>query len=148
MSESTIEGVDEVIAMFERLEAFPSSLIDNTAKKGATMALKYVLANLQPANGSFLGRQGRNLEWGRYDGGNLKRYLKLKKEKTPNGKTVYKVLGTWYSHFKDLGFTTRDGKKVDGSHFMKEVQTQHYDEIQAAMIDELSKGINKITGNA
>ena len=147
MSESSIEGIDEIIAKFKQLEQFPNSLIDNAAKKGANMALKYVAANLQPANGSFLGRQGKNADWGQYPGGTLQKYLKLKKEKSPNGKTVYKILGTWYSHFKDLGFTTRNGRKIDGTHFMKYVQEEHYEEIVNAMADELSKGINKITGN-
>ncbi len=140
MSESTIEGIEEIIAKFKQLEQVPQAIVTNAAKKGATMALNYAISNLQPANGEFLGRQGKTEK---HQGGDLKKALKLKAERSPKGKKVYKITTTWYAHFRDLGFTTRNGKKIEGSHFLKYALTEHYDEIRNAIIEELSKGIDK-----
>ncbi|MHB1654130.1 MAG: HK97-gp10 family putative phage morphogenesis protein [Desulfitobacteriaceae bacterium] len=143
MSDSTIEGIDELIAKFKQLEAVPQSMVTSAAKKGATMALKFAQANLQPVNGEFLSRQGKKEQ---HQGGDLKNALKLKREKNPKGKCVYKIDTTWYAKFKDLGFTTRNGKKIEGSHFLKYALTEHYAEIREAIIAELSKGIDKVVG--
>ncbi len=143
MSDSTIEGIDELIAKFKQLEAVPQSMVTQAAKKGATMALKFAQANLQPVNGEFLGRQGKKEQ---HQGGDLKNALKLKREKNPKGKCVYRIDTTWYAKFKDIGFTTRNGKKIDGSHFLKYALTEHYAEIREAIIAELSKGIDKVVG--
>jgi len=105
------------------------------------MALDFALANLQPVNGEFLGRQGRKEQ---HQGGDLAKAMKLKAEKSVKGKKVYAIDTTWYAKFKDLGFTTRSGKKIEGSHFLKYALTQHYDEIRDAMFEELSKGIDKV----
>ena len=144
MSESTIEGIDEIIAKFKQLEAVPQAIVTSAAKKGAVMALKYAIDNLQPANGEFLGRQGKTEQ---HQGGDLKKALRLKAERSLKGKKVYKITTTWYAHFADLGFTTRNGKKIEGSHFLKYALTKHYDEIRDAIIEELSKGIDKAVGN-
>lgn len=143
MSESTIEGIEEIIAKFKQLEEVPQSIVTSAAKKGATMALNYAINNLQPANGEFLGRQGKTEQ---HQGGDLKNALRLKAERSPKGKKVYKITTTWYAHFADLGFTTRNGKRIEGSHFLKYALTQHYDEIKDAIIQELSKGIDKELG--
>lgn len=143
MSESTIDGIDEIIAKFKQLEDVPQEMVTKAAKKGATIALKFAQANLQPANGEFLGRQGKKEQ---HQGGDLSNALKLKREKSPKGKSVYKIDTTWYAKFKDLGFTTRNGKKIEGSHFLKYALTEHYDEIKDAMIEELSKGVDKALG--
>jgi HK97 gp10 family phage protein len=143
MSESSIEGIDEIIAKFKELEDVPQSIITKAAKKGAIMALKYAIANLQPVNGAFLGRQGKTEQ---HQGGDLQKALKLKAERSIKGKKVYRINTTWYARFKDLGFTTRKGKKINGSHFLKYAVTEHYDEIKDAMIQELSKGIQKVVG--
>lgn len=144
MSESSIEGIDEIIAKFKELEDVPQSIITKSAKKGATMALKYAIANLQPVNGAFLGRRGKTEQ---HQGGDLQKALKLKAERSIKGKKVYRINTTWYAQFKDLGFTTRKGKKINGSHFLKYAVTEHYDEIKDAMIQELSKGIQKVVGD-
>lgn len=144
MSESTVEGIDELIAKFKQLEEVPQKIVTSAAKNGATMALDFALANLQPVNGSFLGRQGRKEQ---HQGGDLKRLMKLQAEKGPKGKKVYKITTTWYAHFRDLGFTTRNGVKIEGSHFLKYALTEHYDEIRNAIIDELTKGLEKAVGN-
>ncbi len=144
MSESTIEGIDEIIAKFKQLEEVPQAIVTSAAKKGATMALNYAVNNLQPVNGTFLGRQGKTEQ---HQGGDLKKALKLKAERSPKGKKVYKITTTWYAHFADLGFTTRNGKKIEGSHFLKYALTEHYDEIKDAIIGELSKGIDKELGS-
>ena len=144
MSESAIEGIDEIIAKFKQLEAVPQAIVTSAAKKGAVMALKYAIDNLQPANGEFLGRQGKTEQ---HQGGDLKKALRLKAERSPKGKKVYKITTTWYAHFADLGFTTRNGKKIEGSHFLKYALTKYYDEIRDAIIEELSKGIDKVVGN-
>lgn len=143
MAGSSLEGIDEIIAKFKQLEDVPQTIVTKAAKKGATMALNYALANLQPANGEFLGRQGRTEQ---HQGGDLKKALRLKREKNPKGKCVYKIDTTWYAKFKDLGFTTRNGKKIEGSHFLKYALTEHYDEIRNAIIEELSKGIDEVVG--
>lgn len=143
MSESTIEGIDEIINKFKQLEEVPQNIVTGAAKKGATMALKYAINNLQPVNGSFLGRQGKTEQ---HQGGDLKQALKLKAERSPKGKKVYTITTTWYAQFKDLGFTTRNGKRIEGSHFLKYALTEHYDEIKDAIFEELSKGINKAVG--
>ena len=143
MSESSIEGIDELIAKFKELENVPQTIVTKAAKTGANMALDFALANLQPVNGEFLGRQGKKEQ---HQGGDLKKAMKLKREKNPKGKCVYKIDTTWYAKFADLGFTTRSGKKIEGSHFLKYALTKHYDEIKDAMFEELSKGIDKVVG--
>jgi hypothetical protein len=100
MSDSTIEGIDEIMAKFKQLEEVPQSIVAKAAKKGATMALKFASANLQPASGTFLGRQGKTEQ---HQGGDLKKALKLKAERSSKGKKVYKIDTTWYAHFVDLG---------------------------------------------
>ncbi|SPF48422.1 hypothetical protein SBF1_4140007 [Candidatus Desulfosporosinus infrequens] len=142
-SESTIEGVDELIEKLKQLEVLPQSIVTKAAKTGANMALKFALANLQPVNGTFLGRYGRKEC---HDGGDLADVMKIKAEKFRRGKKVYVIDTTWYAHFKDLGFTTRSGKKIEGSHFLKYALTKHYDEITNAMLEELSKGVDKVVG--
>jgi len=72
--------------------------------------------------------------------------ITLKAEKSTKGEKVYVIDTTWYAKFKDLGFTTRSGKKIEGSHFLKYALTQHYDEIKDAMFEELSKGIDQVVG--
>ena len=144
MSESTIEGIDELIAKFKQLEAVPQTIVTKAAKTGATMALDFALANLQPVNGEFLGRQGKKEQ---HQGGDLAKAMKLKADKSSKGKKVYKIDTTWYAKFKDLGFTTRSGKKIEGSHFLKYALTKHYDEIKDAMFEELSKGVAKVVGS-
>ncbi|KLU65724.1 hypothetical protein DEAC_c23540 [Desulfosporosinus acididurans] len=144
MSESTIEGLDELMAKFKQLEDVPQTVVTSAAKTGATMALKFAQANLQPRNGSFLGRQGKTEQ---HQGGDLMKALKLKAERSSKGKKVYKITTTWYAQFADLGFTTRNGKKIEGSHFLKYALTEHYDEIKNAILEELSKGIDKAVLN-
>lgn len=144
MSDSTIEGVSELIAKLQLLENLPQSIVTNAAKKGASMALKFAQANLQPVNGEFLGRQGKKNS---HQGGDLKKAMKLKVEKSKKGKKVYRVTTDWYAKFKDMGFTTRNGKKIEGSHFLKYALTQHYDEIRDTIIEEMSKGVDKVVGN-
>jgi len=144
ISESSIEGIDELIAKFKQLENVPQSIVTKAAKTGANMALDFALANLQPVNGEFLGRQGKKEQ---HQGGDLAKAMKLKVEKTVKGKKVYAIDTTWYAKFKDLGFTTRSGKKIEGSHFLKYALTKHYDEIRDAMFEELSKGIDKVVGD-
>ena len=144
VSESTIEGIDELIAKFKQLEAVPQSIVTKAAKTGANMALDFAQANLQPVNGEFLGRQGKKEQ---HQGGDLAKAMKLKAEKSSKGKKVYKIDTTWYAHFADLGFTTRNGKHVEGKHFLKYALTEHYDEIKDAMFEELSKGIDKAVGS-
>ncbi len=144
MSESTIEGIDELIAKFKQLEAVPQTIVTKAAKTGATMALDFALANLQPVNGEFLGRQGKKEQ---HQSGDLAKAMKLKADKSSKGKKVYKIDTTWYAKFKDLGFTTRSGKKIEGSHFLKYALTKHYDEIKDAMFEELSKGVAKVVGS-
>jgi len=143
MSESSIEGIDELIAKFKLLESVPQTIVTSAAKVGATMALNFAQANLQPVNGTFLGRQGKREQ---HQGGDLANLMKLKAESSPKGKKVYRITTTWYAKFKDLGFTTRSGKKIEGSHFLKYALTEHYDEIKEAMFEELSKGIDKVVG--
>ncbi|SPF51836.1 hypothetical protein SBF1_5360001 [Candidatus Desulfosporosinus infrequens] len=143
-SESSFEGVDEFIAKLKLLEVLPQAIVTKAAKAGASSALRFALANLQPANGSFLGRYGRN-EW--HDGGNLAEVMKLKGEKARKGKKVYIIDTAWYAHFVDLGFTTRNGKHIEGKHFLKYALTKHYDEIMDAMLVELSSGIDKLVGS-
>lgn len=144
MSESTIEGIDELMAKFKQLEAVPQTIVTKAAKTGANMALDFALANLQPVNGAFLGRQGKKEQ---HQGGDLTNQMKLKAEKSSKGKKVYAIDTTWYAKFKDLGFTTRSGKKIEGSHFLKYALTKHYDEIKDAMFEELSKGVDKVVGS-
>ena len=144
MSESTIEGIDELIAKFKQLEEVPQSIVTNAAKKGATMALNFAKANLQPKNGAFLGRQGKTEQ---HQGGDLMKALKLKAERSSKGKKVYRITTTWYAQWKDLGFTARNGEKIEGSHFLKYALTQHYDEIRNVIFEELSKGLDKAVGS-
>lgn len=143
MSESSIEGIDELIAKFKELENVPQTIVTKAAKTGANMALDFALANLQPVNDEFLGRQGKKEQ---HQGGDLEKAMKLKAEKSSKGKKVYMIDTTWYAKFKDLGFTTRSGKKIEGSHFLKYALTKHYDEIRDAMFEELSKGVVKAVG--
>jgi Zn-finger protein len=53
----------------------------------------------------------------------------------------------YFCNASDLGYTTRSGKKIEGSHFLKFALTQHYDEIKDAILEELSKGINQAIGD-
>jgi len=145
--ESTITGIDELIAKFQQLENSPQPLVTSAAKKGANMALKFAQANLQPVSGAFKGRQGKG-PGGTYAGGNLKNVLALKAENSPKGKKVYKISTTWYASYKDLGFTTRNGKRIEGSHFLRYSVSQHYEEIKQAIIDDLNAGIDKMVGGA
>lgn len=144
MSESSIEGIEEMIAKFQQLEKVPQTIVTKAAKTGANMALKFALANLQPVNGQFLGRQGKTEQ---HQSGDLAKAMKIKAERSSKGKKVYRINTTWYSHFKDLKFTTRNGKEIEGSHFLKYALTEHYDEIKDAMFEELSKGVNKAVGS-
>ena len=141
MSESTIEGIDELIAKLKQLEDVPQEIVTKAAKKGANMALSFASANLQPVNGEFLGRRGKTEQ---HQGGDLKKALKLKAERSPKGKKVYKITTTWYAHFRDLGFTARNGKKIEGSHFLRHAMTEHYNEIKNGMIEELARGIDRV----
>ena len=110
MSESSIEGIDELIAKFKQPEAVPQTIVTKAAKTGASMALDFALENLQPVNGAFLGRQGQTEQ---HQGSDLAKAMKLKAEKSSKGKKVYKIDTTWYAHFADLGFTTRNGKHIE-----------------------------------
>ena len=143
MSESTLEGIDEIIAKFKELEEVTQTIVTQAAKTGATMALNFAKDNLQPVNGEFLGRQGTKNQ---HQGGDLKKAMKLKAERSHKGKKVYQITTTWYAGFKDLGFTARNGQKIEGSHFLKYALTEHYDEIRDAILAELSKGVEKALG--
>ena len=68
MSESTIEGIDELIAKFKQLEDVHQTFVTKAAKTGSTMALNFAKANLQPTNGAFIGRQGKTEQ---HQGGDL-----------------------------------------------------------------------------
>jgi len=144
MTESSIDGVDELLAKFKELELLPTTLVTHAAKKGANMALKYALDNLQPINqqgADFLGRFGKKES---HMSGTLKSLLRLKMEKTARGKTVYRIDTTWYARFIDLGFTDRKGVKWDGTHFLKYASTKHFEEIKDAMIEDMVQGIDKV----
>jgi len=131
-------------ARFKQFEDVPQSIVTKAAKRGATTALNFAKANLQPVNGAFLGRQGKTEQ---HQGGDLMKALKLKAERSSKGKKVYRITTTWYSQFKDLGFTARNGEKIEGSHFLKYALTQHYDEIKNVIFEELSKGLDKAVGS-
>ncbi len=145
MEEASITGVDEVIAMFQKLEDVPQTIVTNGAKAGANLALSITKANLQPSNGSFLGRRGKQ-DWGNYPGGTLRSVLAIKAEKSPKGKKVYQITTTWYARFKDLGFTDRNGHRIEGSHFLRYVASQHYTEISQTILDKLASAVMQALG--
>ena len=146
-TEVEIEGIDALIAKLKELELLPQPIVTHAAKLGGNIALKAAKDLLQPVNEAFLGRNGSSADWGQYPGGTLKGLLKLTRERSKKGKCVYRINTTWYAHFKDLGFTTRDGRKIEGSHFLKYSLTQHYEEIVQAIITDMSNGIDKVVSS-
>jgi HK97 gp10 family phage protein len=139
VSQSEITGIDELIANLKLIENLPQTMVTKAAKQGANIALKNAKSNLQPVKGTFLGRQGKTEQ---HQGGDLKNALKLKAERSPKkGRQVYQITTTWYAHFKDLYFTTRNGEKIEGSHFLKNALSEHYDEIVTSVVEQLSKGV-------
>lgn len=145
MPESSIDGVDELIATLQTLEKVPQVAVTSAAKKGATMALNFAKANLQPVNSTFLGRRGKN-EQNSHQPGTLMSAMRIVPEKSRPGRKVYQVTTTWYARFKDLGFTARNGQYVEGSHFLKYALTEHYDEIKGAIIKEMSAAVGRVVG--
>jgi len=142
-SESSI-NVEDFIAKLQMVENLPQSVVTKAARTGADMALKFARTNLKPTNASFLGRQGKSEQ---HSGGDLLAALNLKGEKSKKGKKVYIINTTWYAHFKDLKFTTRSGKVIEGSHFLKYALTKHYNEIKDTMLEELVAGLDKAVAN-
>ncbi|SPF51122.1 hypothetical protein SBF1_50006 [Candidatus Desulfosporosinus infrequens] len=163
--EPTIDGIDELTAKFEELGNVSQSLITKAAKSGASMAMNYALANLVPINQQgvdFLGRYGRTEQ---HISGTLKKAMALKIEKTPQGKTVYRIKTTWYARFFDLGFTSYKGPRRviprkgtaerevgiangslterEGTHFLQKALPEHFEEIKQTMLGEIGSGLNK-----
>jgi len=142
-TESSID-VDDFIAKLQIIENLPQSVVTKAAKTGANMALKFARTNLKPTNATFLGRQGKTEQ---HEGGDLLDALTLQAEKSKKGKKVYIINTAWYAHFKDLKFTTRSGKVIEGSHFLKYALTKHFDEIKDSILEELVVGLDKVVAN-
>ena len=136
MSIEFTEEFNKLTKKIEEIGEIPNLGLSSIAKSAAQEALNSISNALQPVQGQFQGRKGKNSQ-SSHQGGDLKNLLSLKREKGKKGKSVYCISTTWYTHFKDAGFTTRSGKKVSGSQFL----TGTMDKLDAGLKLQMEVGL-------
>ena len=143
VSKFEIEGLDELIETMNKLGELPQKTVTAAAKKGAKIVLD---AAKQKAP---------------QDDGNLIRGIILHGErKTINGKKVFDIMMDpkmadifvkttvegkryYYPASMEYGFIARDGKKIEGHHFLRDALIENADVVEKAVIEELSAKIDK-----
>ena len=149
MSKPTInfelEGMDEIVAMMNKLGDLPKKFATVSAKDGAKIAL--VAAKLYASETG-----DDNLVKGIIMTGEKKPYaskkayqIKMDKDmndifvKTWNGNRYY------YPASYEFGFMKRDGKKQEGIHFMERALTMNNTQIETAILRKLLFELEKVT---
>ena len=137
---NNIVGIREVQRLFEEVGKAPAKVLTSSTKKGAKIALKYAKDHVPVG-----------VEWttGRFahEPGNLKKSIKIKKEKRKKGKSVYTVgpdSTGWYAHFLDSGFTTRNGNFIPGTRFLRDSVDLNRGAIQDTILTEMAKELDKL----
>lgn len=139
-----LEGMDEIVAMMNKLGDLPKKFATVSAKEGARIAL--VAAKLNAPR----------------DEGNLIKGIVLKGEKKPYpSKKMYQVTMNskmndifvkmsngnryYYPASIEFGFIGRDGVKVPGVHFMEKALTSNNTQIETAILRRLLSELEKVT---
>ncbi len=137
-----IEGLDELENMVKNLEKLPQKCVTQAAKAGAKIALAAAKAKAPKDTGAL--RKGIIIK-----GEKVK--VKCKKVydvmmdpamndvfvKESNGKRYY------YPASQEFGFITRDGKKTQGHHFLRDSLVDNKAVIESKVVEELSRQIDK-----
>lgn len=140
MARDDVIGVEDVKQLFEEVGKAPARVLSTSARKGARIALAYAKAHVPVG-----------VEWttGKYahEPGTLKKSLKIKAEKSKKGKKVYTVGPDdtgWYAHFLDSGFTTRNGRFIPGTRFLRDSVDRNREEIQNTILTEMANELDKL----
>jgi len=135
-----IIGISEVQRLFEEVGKAPAKVLTSATRKGANIALRYAKAHVPTG-----------VEWttGQFahEPGTLKKSLRIKKEKGKKGKSVYTVgpgPAGWYAHFLDTGFTTRNGRFIPGTRFLRDSVDKNRGEIEQTILNEMGKELDKL----
>ena len=137
-----IEGLEALEKMIKELGKLPQKCVTQSAKNGAKIALASAKVKAPK------------------DSGQLQKGIVLKGEKkTKNGKKVYDIMMDrnmnevfvkesngkryYYPASMEFGFITKDGKKTEGHHFLRDAILDNADSIETKILEELSKRIDK-----
>jgi hypothetical protein len=140
------EGMEEFEALVKEIGEFPEKVVTPSARAGAMIALKAAQDN---APG------------GPDTSGNLKKGIILKGErKRTRGKKVYDVMmdpkmtdifrkkgkkkDAYYPSSMEFGFITKNGKKVPGTHFLRNALDNNADAIAAKVFEKLLAKLDKL----
>lgn len=145
MSESTIEGLNEVIETLKKASELPQKCVNKAAKKGIQIAKKSAKA-------------GRWID----ETGYLRKSIKEKAEKTKTkGKKVYDLWPdpsyndvfvkesksgnrAYYPASVEYGFKTKSGGYVPGFKFLHNSLTDNKSSIESAIVNTLADEIDKL----
>lgn len=136
-----IDGLEEIIDLAKRLGDFPPNLVTAGAKAGAKIAQAKAIHNAPEEEG------------------NLKKGIILKGERKKGSKKIYRVTidpkmndvfvkysngnRYYYPASIEYGFIGKDGKKVNGVHFLERALTENNSRIEAETLKGLIIKIEK-----
>lgn len=144
MARNDIQGMKELERMFKQLERVPQTVATQSARAGATVALRAARANSP------------------IDTGELKKGIILKRERRVKvGKAVYDVMmdpskndmfvktskegkRAYYPASMEYGFLTVDGGYIPGYRFMRNALEDNVQKIEQRVIDTAKKSVEKI----
>lgn len=137
---NSIVGLNEVRRLFEEVGRAPAKVLTSATRKGARIALRYAKAHVpvgvEWTTGTFA-----------HEPGNLKKSLKIKKEKRKRGKSVYTIgpdSTGWYAHFLDTGFTARNGRFIPGTRFLRDSVDVNRGKIRDTILEDMAKELEKL----
>lgn len=138
-----LEGFEELEKMLLEIGKEAGKVVTSASKDGANVALKAAKQNALPEQS-----------------GDLVKGIILKGEKKKGAKKVYQILMDpamndafvklsqngkryYYPASIEYGFLLRDGTKKEGRHFLRNAIVDNNKEIEKAVLDKLSKVIDK-----
>ena len=133
-------GVEDVQKLLNECIKVSARSITTAAKKGAKISYDYAKAKVPV---SETGKGGKYP----HEPGNLKRSIKMWKEKRKKGKAVYDIgpnKDGWYAHFQDSGFTAPDGRFIPGYRFLRDSIDLQRNTIQQTILKELANQLEKL----
>lgn len=137
----SVEGLNKLIKDIEGLSRMPQKQITKGTRKGANIILKAARANAP--------KGATNL---------LKKGITLKAERSRRGKKVFQVTfksrpefvkitkdGTryFYPASQEFGFRGRNGRRIEGKHFLLGAMAEKKNEAARVIVDEIGKEIEK-----
>jgi len=135
-----IIGIADVQRLFEEVGKAPAKVLTSSTRKGARIALNYAKAHVpvgvEWTSGAFA-----------HEPGALKKSLRIKKEKSKKGKSVYTIgpgAAGWYAHFLDSGFTARNGRFIPGTRFLRDSVDKNRVIIEQTILSVMGTELDKL----